>query len=153
MLDVSVKAVLFTALGEVILLENERGEWELPGGRIEPGESEQTCLAREIAEELGAEVVLGVHLDRYRFEVVPGRFVWISTYVGYLEDVGRLRISAEHRRFGRFGPQALPARLPAGYCQSIASALEFGPKAPGWAVDADCAQRLKAPPLGRSPTR
>jgi len=153
MLDVSVKAVLFTALGEVILLENERGEWELPGGRIEPGESEQTCLAREIAEELGAEVVLGAHLDRYRFEVVPGRFVWISAYVGYLKDDGPLRISAEHRRLGRFGPKALPARLPAGYCQSIASALEFLPRVPRAAVDTDRAQSLEPPPAERSPTR
>lgn len=36
------------------------GLWELPGGRVEPGESEADALRRECAEELGAEIrVLG----------------------------------------------------------------------------------------------
>ncbi|GAA5147082.1 NUDIX domain-containing protein [Pseudonocardia eucalypti] len=32
------------------------GRWELPGGRVEPGESEPAALRRECAEELGALV-------------------------------------------------------------------------------------------------
>jgi len=35
------------------------GYWELPGGKIEEGESPQVCLAREFEEELG--VVVHVH--------------------------------------------------------------------------------------------
>ena len=54
---VSVKGVLLTPDGDVVLLLNERDEWELPGGRIELGESSTECLAREIREELGAGVV------------------------------------------------------------------------------------------------
>ena len=49
---VSIKGVLVEA-GRVVLLENERDEWELPGGRLEPGEAPETCLVREFAEELG----------------------------------------------------------------------------------------------------
>ena len=45
---VSIKGVLVEA-GRVALLENERDEWELPGGRLEPGEAPETCLAREFA--------------------------------------------------------------------------------------------------------
>jgi GNAT superfamily N-acetyltransferase len=41
---VSVKGVLFES-GRVVLLENERREWELPGGRLETGEDPATCLA------------------------------------------------------------------------------------------------------------
>jgi 8-oxo-dGTP pyrophosphatase MutT (NUDIX family) len=52
---VSIKGVLVEA-GRVVLLENERDEWELPGGRLEPGEPPETCLVREFAEELGAVV-------------------------------------------------------------------------------------------------
>jgi 8-oxo-dGTP diphosphatase len=36
-----------------------RGRWSLPGGRIEPGESAQDALVREMAEETGLVVEVG----------------------------------------------------------------------------------------------
>jgi 8-oxo-dGTP pyrophosphatase MutT (NUDIX family) len=59
---VSIKGVLVEA-GRVVLLENERDEWELPGGRLEPGEAPETCLVREFAEELGAVVEVARIID------------------------------------------------------------------------------------------
>ena len=56
---VSVKGVLFAPSGEVVLLLNEREQWELPGGRIELGEYSTNCLAREILEELDVRVEVG----------------------------------------------------------------------------------------------
>jgi 8-oxo-dGTP diphosphatase len=39
------------------------GRWELPGGKVEPGESPETALTREIAEELGCAVIVEQWLD------------------------------------------------------------------------------------------
>ncbi|MGH3347136.1 MAG: (deoxy)nucleoside triphosphate pyrophosphohydrolase [Nocardioides sp.] len=34
------------------------GRWELPGGKVEPGEPPEVALAREIVEELGCRVAV-----------------------------------------------------------------------------------------------
>lgn len=121
---VSVKGVLRAPAGEVVLLLNEREEWELPGGRIELGESSTECLAREIAEELNVEVKVGAPLDTYLFEVVPGKHVFIATYDCTLVGAFEPALSHEHKRLGLFAPDALPANLPEGYRASIAAVCD-----------------------------
>jgi ADP-ribose pyrophosphatase YjhB (NUDIX family) len=116
---VSVKGVLIED-GSVLLLENERGEWELPGGRPEPGEDPTACLIREFAEELGAAIAVGSIIDSWNYEVLPGRHVTIVTYAVARAERGELRISDEHRRLGWFAVEALDAlKLPEGYRRSI----------------------------------
>ncbi|MBV9553971.1 MAG: NUDIX hydrolase N-terminal domain-containing protein [Alphaproteobacteria bacterium] len=116
---ISVKGVLIEG-GSVVLLENERGEWELPGGRPEPGEDVATALVREFAEELGIEIVVGPIIDCWNFEVLSGRHVTIVTYAVARADRGELQVSDEHRRFAWFPLHALDTLpLPAGYRRSI----------------------------------
>jgi len=119
---ISIKGVLIEE-GNVLLLENERGEWELPGGRPDPGEDAGVALVREFAEELGAAIVVGPILDCWNFEVLPGRHVMIVTYAVTRAERGDLKISDEHRRLGWFALGELDALpLPEGYRRSIRAA-------------------------------
>lgn len=38
------------------------GRWELPGGKVEPGETDAQALAREIEEELGLRIEVGAEV-------------------------------------------------------------------------------------------
>lgn len=38
------------------------GRWEFPGGKAEPGETDQEALHREVSEELGVQVALGAQV-------------------------------------------------------------------------------------------
>jgi ADP-ribose pyrophosphatase YjhB (NUDIX family) len=129
---ISIKGVLIED-GRVVLLENERGEWELPGGRPEPGEDAAAALVREFAEELGAAVAAGPIVDCWNFEVLPGRHVTIVTYAVTRAAAGEMRVSDEHKRLGWFALDALDAlTLPEGYRRSIRTAAERQGGEPSW---------------------
>jgi 8-oxo-dGTP pyrophosphatase MutT (NUDIX family) len=122
-----VKGVV-TRGGRILLLHNERGEWELPGGRLEIGETPQECVAREIAEETGWAVTAGPILDAWLYHITQaGKHVLIVTYGCHL-DSGQENLdpvlSAEHQRIGLFRPAEITGlTMPEGYKASIATWL------------------------------
>lgn len=48
------------------------GQWELPGGKVEPGEPETVALQRECHEELGVEIAVGDRIGA-DLPIGPGR--------------------------------------------------------------------------------
>jgi 8-oxo-dGTP diphosphatase len=62
-----VVAGALIADGTLLVAQRDRppelaGLWELPGGKVAPGESDAAGLARELREELGVEVTVGERL-------------------------------------------------------------------------------------------
>jgi 8-oxo-dGTP diphosphatase len=54
--------------GRVLITQRKKGAhlaglWELPGGKVEPGEDPREALGRELREELGIETSVGDILD------------------------------------------------------------------------------------------
>ena len=116
---VSVKGVVMRDT-QVILLRNERDEWELPGGKLAPDESPEQCVVREIREELGLEVAVRALLDAWVYPITPRARVLIVTY-GCVEAARReATLSHEHAQLAWFPVEALAAiRMPEGYRRSI----------------------------------
>ncbi|MFD8396196.1 NUDIX domain-containing protein [Streptomyces sp. NPDC059680] len=113
----------------VLLLLNERSEWELPGGRLELGETPEQCVVREIAEESGWKTMVGPLLDVWSAEPEPGRNVLTVTYgCPVLTPHNEPVLSGEHQQFGLFSPHELHRlRLHEGYKKSITAWLKAPP--------------------------
>lgn len=103
-----------------MLVKNPRDEWELPGGRVDEGESHAQTLAREFAEELSIAVSVGRLVDSYVFEVIPGKHVSIVTYGCTLTGEFAPRLSHEHSEHCLWPVERLDQiNLPVGYRRSI----------------------------------
>ena len=116
---VSIKGVVFRD-ERVILLRNERDEWELPGGKLELGEAPEACCAREILEELSIAVSVERLLDCWVYDILGRVKVLIVTYGCSLHSSAPIAISGEHKAVGLFRVPELDALpMPEGYRASV----------------------------------
>jgi 8-oxo-dGTP pyrophosphatase MutT (NUDIX family) len=117
---VSVKAVIVQG-DRVLLLRNERDEWELPGGKLDLGEDPPVRLLREIAEETGWRAEIGPILDSWQYHIREGVDVLIVTYGAFVATDAPPRLSHEHKEIGLFRAEDVPnLPMPQQYQRSIA---------------------------------
>jgi 8-oxo-dGTP pyrophosphatase MutT (NUDIX family) len=122
---VSVKGVLCLD-GRCALARNLRGEWELPGGKMQQGENFAECLRREFLEELGLPVTQGRLIDTVFHHVFANIIVVI--FACSLEEPEVPRISDEHTDFGWFAPEELDGlNLPDSYRRAVLHHLQQQP--------------------------
>ena len=92
--------------GDVLVLresddiaENARFEtYDVPGGRVEPGEPPQASLDRELAEETGLAVQVGdpFHVDEFRPTVGSEDWQIVATFFRCRADSRSVDVGAEH---------------------------------------------------------
>jgi 8-oxo-dGTP pyrophosphatase MutT (NUDIX family) len=107
-LEVGTKALLQNAEGKFLLLKRthpylgeEKPGWDIPGGRIVPGETQLQALQREILEETGLTIsqVVGV-LSVQDILRSPGRHVVRVTYLAVCTDTGTITLDKkEHSEY------------------------------------------------------
>jgi 8-oxo-dGTP pyrophosphatase MutT (NUDIX family) len=118
---VSVKGVVIRD-GKVVLLRNERDEWELPGGKLELSESPEGCLTREIEEELGLAIEPESPLNSWVYTIAPGVHVLIVTYGCVESSLDEAVLSDEHKELRWFPLAEIDTlNMPEGYKASIRS--------------------------------
>ncbi len=91
-------AVVRDEAGRILLVlrgrEPSRGLWSLPGGRLEPGETAEAALVREVREETGLEVTVGEAVCRIEIGDYEGDDYAVTVVGGELcagDDAADLR--------------------------------------------------------------
>lgn len=69
---IEVTAAIIIDQGQVLIAKKESthklaGLWEFPGGKMEPGETPEACLERELVEELGISIEITDFFAEYTF--------------------------------------------------------------------------------------
>ncbi|MGC4796235.1 NUDIX hydrolase [Micromonospora saelicesensis] len=118
-LPISVKLVI-DHHGKVLLLRNERDEWELPGGKLEVGETPEDGVCREVAEELGLTITEVDIIDSWVYVITPIRHVFIVSFGATYVGDEALVYSAEHKELGVFAYDEVPhLHMPEPYKRTI----------------------------------
>ncbi len=128
---ISVKGIVILD-DKVWLRKNERGYWEIPGGKLEEGEQPEKTVVRELKEELGFETkvldILQAHLFRVEDSIDESEGVLIVTYhCEFIKKVGEFELRGEggEAEFGQFTQQEIETvAMPNFYKKAITEAFK-----------------------------
>ena len=107
-----VGAIVLDDAGRLLLIqrghEPAMGQWSVPGGKVEPGETDEQAVRREIAEETGLVVQVGPLAGRVERRGAPGVIYEIHDYDATLADgwPGESASGADPSGPGRAGDDA-----------------------------------------------
>jgi 8-oxo-dGTP pyrophosphatase MutT (NUDIX family) len=113
-------AAVFNERGEILLQQrSDNGFWSMPGGAIDPGESVEQGVLREVWEETGLHVrvvrLVGVYSDprNYMITHYPGGDIVHNVSLCFVCErvAGTLQLSDESTDIGYFPVEALPAPM------------------------------------------
>lgn len=83
------------------------GKYDVPGGRVEPGQRFDESLLREIKEETGLEVEMGCpfHTAEWRPEVRGEKWQIVGTFFECDAQTSEVRLSQDHDHYVWADPQ------------------------------------------------
>jgi 8-oxo-dGTP diphosphatase len=69
----TVVAAVIERNGRILIAQRKRTaqhplKWEFPGGKVEPDETPEAAVMRELEEELGIRATVGAEIGRYEFQ-------------------------------------------------------------------------------------
>ncbi|MBN1243223.1 MAG: NUDIX domain-containing protein [Spirochaetales bacterium] len=85
--------------------ERHGGRWELPGGKVERGESPERALARELREELAVEAEVSALVAESAVSIEGKRYRFLALEAAFDRDPVA---GPAHSGFGWFEPESLP---------------------------------------------
>jgi 8-oxo-dGTP diphosphatase len=133
-----IKGLIRDRKGKILLLQVNPAQlsgkadyWDLPGGRVQQGDSVEETFQREIAEEIAIKEIddvrpLAMVLSNIRIPVGEGTVgLILGIYQCTIAPGSEIRISEEHIAYDWFEPRKaarlLEVKYPKDFCEVIAA--------------------------------